>query len=73
MKIRDQTKKEHLVVGFYYMPPDHAEPVNEAFLLQLQEALRSKPLILVVDFSHMGVVEKKHGKLQAIWETPGEH
>jgi len=39
VKIRDQTKEEHLEVRVYYKPPDQEELVDRVFLLQLQEAL----------------------------------
>ena len=38
MKIMVWSSKEHLVVGVCYRLPDQEEPVDEAFLLQLQEA-----------------------------------
>ena len=38
VKIEDRSSKGHLVVGVCYRPPDQGEPVDEAFLLQLQEA-----------------------------------
>lgn len=37
----------------YYRPPDQGEPVNKAFLLQLQETLHLKAFIIIWDFSHM--------------------
>lgn len=52
MKIRDQTNKGYLVVMVYYRLPDQAEPIDEAFFLQLQAALRSQALILVGYFNH---------------------
>ena len=39
VKIRDQTKEEHLEARVYYKPPDQEELVDRVFLLQLQEAL----------------------------------
>ena len=50
--IRDRGDKGNLVVGVYYRPPDQGEPADEAFFLQLQEASRSKALILLGDFNH---------------------
>ena len=38
VKIKDWSSKGHLVVGVCHRPPDQGEPVDEAFLLQLQEA-----------------------------------
>jgi len=38
LKIKDWSSKGHLVVGVCHRPPDQGEPVDEAFLLQLQEA-----------------------------------
>ena len=52
MKIRDQSSKGHLVVGVCYMPPDQGEPVDKAFMLQLQEVSRSQSLVLMGDFNH---------------------
>ena len=40
VKIKDRSSKGHLVVGACYRPPDQEVAVNEAFLLQLQEAAR---------------------------------
>ena len=42
VKIREGSTKD--MVGVYYRPPDQGEPVEEAFLLQLQEA-RSQALV----------------------------
>ena len=36
--VRDQGSKWSLVIGVYYRPSYQAEPVGEAFYLQLQEA-----------------------------------
>ena len=49
----DKTKDRpiELVVGVYYKQSDQGESVDEAFLLQLQEALCSLALILK-DFNH---------------------
>lgn len=37
--------------GVYYRLPDQREPVDEAFLLQLQEALCSQALVLLGDLN----------------------
>ena len=37
--VRDQGSKGSLVIGVYYRRPGQTEPVDEAFFLQLQEAL----------------------------------
>lgn len=57
--IKDQTNKEHLVVGVYYRPPDQGKPVDKA-LLQLQESLFSHVLILLGDFNHPDVHWEKN-------------
>ena len=49
MKIRDRPSQGHLVVGVCYRPPDQGEPVDEAFLRQLQELSRSRALVLMGD------------------------
>jgi len=56
----DQNNKGHLVDREYYRPPDQGEPVDEAFLLQLQEALHSHALILTRDFNHSDVCWKSN-------------
>ena len=40
------------MVAVYNRPPDQGEPVDEAFLLQLQEVSRSEALVLMGDFSY---------------------
>ena len=40
------------MVGVCYRPPDEEEPVDEAFLLQLQEVSRSWALVPMGDFNH---------------------
>ena len=45
------------MVRVYYWLPDQAEPVDEAFSLQLQEMLQSQALVLLWDFNHL-VLEK---------------
>jgi len=43
------------VVAVCYRPPDQGETVDEAFLLQLQEASCSQALVLMGDFSHLDI------------------
>ena len=52
IKIEDWSSKGHLVVGVCYRPPDHRQPVDEAFLLQLQEVSCLQALVLMGDFNH---------------------
>lgn len=47
VKIRSQANKENVLVGVHSRPPHQGQPVDEAFLLQLWEAL-----ILLGNFSH---------------------
>ena len=54
-KIRDWTNKGHLVVRVYYRPPDQGKPVDEAFLLQLQEVSCLRALVLMGDFNHLDI------------------
>ena len=42
----------NLVVGIYYRPLNQGDPTDEAFLLQLQQALHSRALVLLGDFNH---------------------
>ena len=58
VRIRDRGNKGNLVVGVYYRAPDQGEPIDEAFLLQLQEASRSQVLILLGDFNHPDICWK---------------
>jgi len=58
VRIRDRGNKGNLVVGVYYRPPDQGEPTDEAFFLQLQEALCSQFLILLGDFNHPDICWK---------------
>jgi len=58
VRIRDRGNKGNLVMGVYYKPPDEAEPTDEAFFLQLQEASRSQFLILLGDFNHPDICWK---------------
>ncbi|PKU40515.1 rna-directed dna polymerase from mobile element jockey-like [Limosa lapponica baueri] len=39
-------------------PPDQGEPIDEAFLLQLQEASRSQVFVLLRDFNHPNICWK---------------
>lgn len=50
VKVRDQGNKRSLVVDIYYRLPDHAESIDEAFFLQLQQSLHSQALVLLEDF-----------------------
>lgn len=50
--IRNRGNKGNLVVGDYYRSPNQGETIDEAFLLKLQEALRSHAHILLGDFNH---------------------
>ena len=47
-------------MGVYYRPPDQGETVGGAFLLQLQEALCSRALVLVGDFGHLDICWRDH-------------
>ena len=51
-KIQDWSSKGHVVVGVCCRTPDQGEPVDEAFLLQLQEVSCLQALILMGDFNH---------------------
>ncbi|XP_010076677.1 PREDICTED: rho GTPase-activating protein 18-like, partial [Pterocles gutturalis] len=53
--LKDQSSIGHLVVGVCYRPPDQGEPVDEAFLLQLQEVFCVQDLDLMGDFSHLDI------------------
>jgi len=55
VKIRDQPSKGHLVVGIYYRPPDQGEPVDKAFLLQLQEVSHLWGLVWMGDITHLDI------------------
>ena len=52
VKIKDRSSKGHLVAGVCYRPPDQGDPVDEAFLLQLQKVLCSWAVVLMGDFNH---------------------
>ncbi|KAK4806906.1 hypothetical protein QYF61_012627 [Mycteria americana] len=58
VRIRDRGNKGNLVVGVSYRPPDQGEPIDEAFLLQLQEASHSQALVLLGDFNHPDICWK---------------
>ncbi|PKU34849.1 mitochondrial fission process protein 1 [Limosa lapponica baueri] len=58
VRIRIRGNKGNLVVGVYYRPPDHGEPIDEVFLLQLQEALHSQALVLLGHFNHPDICWK---------------
>lgn len=67
VKIRDQANKGILVVHAYYRLPHQGEDIDEAFLLQLQEASHLQTLILLGDFNYPDhPLEKQHSKLQAV-------
>ncbi|TRZ08196.1 hypothetical protein HGM15179_018912 [Zosterops borbonicus] len=55
VRTRDQGNKGNLVVGVYYRPPDQGEPIDKAFLLQLQETLHLQALILLGDFNYPNI------------------
>jgi len=46
------------VVAVYYRPLDEGEPIDEAFLPQLQVTSRLQALILLGDFSHPDICGK---------------
>jgi len=48
------------VVGVYYRPPDQEELIDEAFFLQLQEALRLQALVLLGDFNYPDICWKNN-------------
>ncbi|GAB0186388.1 hypothetical protein GRJ2_001104100 [Grus japonensis] len=58
VRIRDRGNKRNPVVGVYHMQTDQGEPVDEAFLLQLQEASRSQALVLLGNFNHFDICWK---------------
>ena len=43
------------MVGVCYRPPDQGKSVDEAFLLQLQEVLCLRALVLMGDFNHLDI------------------
>ncbi|PKU39070.1 nedd4-binding protein 2-like 2 [Limosa lapponica baueri] len=58
--IRDRGNKGNLLVGVYYRLPYEGQPIDEAFLLQLQEASHSKALVLLGDFNHPNICWKSN-------------
>ena len=48
------------MIGVYYRPPDQGEAVDEAFFIQMWEALCSRALVLVGDFNHLDICWKDH-------------
>ena len=46
------------MVSVYYRLPNQGEPIDKAFLLQLQEASWSQALILLGDFNHPNICWK---------------
>src|SRR5699024_11146480 len=50
--IKDRSSKGHLVAGVCYRTSDQEEAVDAACLLQLQEVLRLRALVLMRDFNH---------------------
>ena len=44
--------------GAYYRPSDQAEPVDDAFFLQIQEASQLQALILLGNFNHPDICQK---------------
>ncbi|KAK4816205.1 hypothetical protein QYF61_012670 [Mycteria americana] len=58
VRIRDRGNKGNLVVGVYYRLPNQGEPIDKAFLLQLQEASCSQALILLEDFNYPNICWK---------------
>jgi len=60
------------MIEVYYRPPDQGETVDEAFLLQLWEALCLWALVLVGGLQPSRyLLERPHSELQEIQETPG--
>ncbi|KAF4803712.1 hypothetical protein TURU_013810 [Turdus rufiventris] len=51
VRIRDRGNKGNLA-GVYYRLPSQGEPIDKAFLLQLQETSYSQGLILLRDFNY---------------------
>ena len=51
------------MIGVYYRPSDQSETVNEAFYLQLQEALCSQALVLLRDFNHPDICCRQSRRL----------
>lgn len=53
--LRDQGKKGNLVVSIHHGLPVQGEPVDEASLLQWQEASGSQALVLLGDFNQPNI------------------
>ena len=51
------------MIGVYDRPSDQSETVNEAFYLQLQEALCSQALVLLRDFNHPDICCRQSRRL----------
>ena len=51
------------MIGVYYRPSDQSETVNEAFYLQLQEALCSQAPVLLRDFNHPDICCRQSRRL----------
>lgn len=60
IKIRDPSSKVYLVIRVYYRLPDQGEPVEEAFLLQLQGVSRLQSLILMGSFNHPDIYSESN-------------
>ncbi|KAK4826878.1 LOW QUALITY PROTEIN: hypothetical protein QYF61_011997 [Mycteria americana] len=58
VRIRDQGNKGNLVVGVYYRLLNQGETIDEACLLQLQEASCSQAIVLLGDFNHPNICWK---------------
>jgi len=58
LQVRDSGNKRSLVVGVYCRKYDQAEPVDEAFFLQLQKTSQSQALILLRDFNYPDICWK---------------
>jgi len=58
--VSETGNKGNLVVGVYNRLPDQEELTDEAFFLQLQEALRSQALVLLGDFNHPNICWKSN-------------
>jgi len=61
------------VVGVYYRPPDQGEFVDEAFVLQLQDASHLQALVLLGDVNHPDIFWRSSIESWAIQETRGVH
>jgi len=61
IRISDRGNDGNLVVGVYYRPPDQGETSDEAFSLQLQEALCSQSLVPLGDLNHR-ITESQNGR-----------